>query len=200
MLSERYCVGPRIRTAPGSACGLESARRFCSWRCARSMVLAARPARHWHDQMRGRGGVLARLACVLEYQQISGVVFLFLLMTLGLATIALLPLVENANGWLAQKLEVFGRVPLFYYVLHIPLIHLRGRCSVVDSNGHSGSVAARESSDEPGTVTGRIYVELAATLSGMGNRNRHSVFPVSLVCGTESTQQESLALVSVTAV
>jgi hypothetical protein len=49
--------------------------------------------------------------------------FLFLLMTLG-PTIALLPLVEGANGWLAGVLETFGRVPLFYYMLHIPLIHL----------------------------------------------------------------------------
>ncbi len=47
----------------------------------------------------------------------------FLLMTLG-PTITLLPLVENATGWLARRLEIFGRVPLFYYILHIPLIHL----------------------------------------------------------------------------
>ena len=47
----------------------------------------------------------------------------FLLMTLG-PTIALIPLLENARGWLARVLGVFGRVPFFYYVLHIPLIHL----------------------------------------------------------------------------
>ncbi len=47
---------------------------------------------------------------------------LFLLMTLGPA-IAALPMLENARGRLAQWLSVFGRVPLFYYLLHIPLIH-----------------------------------------------------------------------------
>ncbi len=47
---------------------------------------------------------------------------LFLLMTLG-PTIAVLPLLEGARGRIAQWLAVFGRVPLFYYLLHIPLIH-----------------------------------------------------------------------------
>jgi uncharacterized membrane protein len=47
---------------------------------------------------------------------------LFLLMTLG-PTIALLPLAERARGWMARALETVGRVPMFYYLLHSPLIH-----------------------------------------------------------------------------
>ena len=46
----------------------------------------------------------------------------FLLMTLG-PLIALLPLVDGARGVLAAWLRLFGRAPLFFYVLHIPLIH-----------------------------------------------------------------------------
>ena len=48
---------------------------------------------------------------------------MFLLMTLG-PTIALLPVAERARGWIADGLTTFGRVPMFYYLLHIPLIHL----------------------------------------------------------------------------
>lgn len=47
----------------------------------------------------------------------------FLLMTLG-PTIALIPLLEHARGAASRALTVFGRVPLFYYLLHIPLIHV----------------------------------------------------------------------------
>jgi uncharacterized membrane protein len=50
---------------------------------------------------------------------------LFLLMTLG-PTIALLPVAERARGWMADVLATFGRVPMFYYLLHIPLIHAVG--------------------------------------------------------------------------
>lgn len=46
----------------------------------------------------------------------------FLLMTLG-PIIALIPLLDGACGVLARWLTAFGRVPFFFYMLHIPLIH-----------------------------------------------------------------------------
>jgi uncharacterized membrane protein len=47
---------------------------------------------------------------------------LFLLMTLG-PSIALLPFAERARARIGQVFATFGRVPMFYYLLHIPLIH-----------------------------------------------------------------------------
>jgi hypothetical protein len=58
-------------------------------------------------------------------------------MTLG-PTLLILPFLEKASGPLAGVLTTFGRVPFFYYVLHIPLIHLAA--SVV-SLLRSGSVS-----------------------------------------------------------
>ncbi len=46
----------------------------------------------------------------------------FLLMTLG-PTIALVPVLEKVGGALARWIALLGRVPFFFYVLHIPLIH-----------------------------------------------------------------------------
>ena len=48
---------------------------------------------------------------------------LFLFMTLG-PLIALIPFAEKARSWLSNTLAIFGKVPMFYYLLHIPLIHL----------------------------------------------------------------------------
>jgi uncharacterized membrane protein len=61
----------------------------------------------------------------------------FLLMTLGPA-IALLPLLDRARGALARWLTAFGRVPFFFYLLHIPLIHV---LAIVVALVRTGSVS-----------------------------------------------------------
>lgn len=47
----------------------------------------------------------------------------YLLMTLG-PLIALMPWAERASGALANALKIVGRVPMFFYLVHILLIHL----------------------------------------------------------------------------
>jgi hypothetical protein len=45
-------------------------------------------------------------------------------MTLGPALFVLGLLDGNqARGWVTSRLRAFGRVPLFYYLLHLPLLH-----------------------------------------------------------------------------
>ena len=48
---------------------------------------------------------------------------LFLLMTLGPCTLLLWAVDSGSPRWLRPAL-IFGKVPMFYYLLHIPLIHL----------------------------------------------------------------------------
>jgi uncharacterized membrane protein len=48
---------------------------------------------------------------------------LFLLMTLG-PLVFLLPFAENWKGKLAEIMIIIGKVPFFYYLLHILLIHI----------------------------------------------------------------------------
>ena len=47
---------------------------------------------------------------------------LYILMTIGPALI-ILSMVENVHGSLSRKIIVFGKVPFFYYILHVFLIH-----------------------------------------------------------------------------
>jgi uncharacterized membrane protein len=49
----------------------------------------------------------------------------YLLVTLG-PIFLLLPRMENLKGWIGSTLAIYGRVPLFFYVLHLYLGHLIG--------------------------------------------------------------------------
>lgn len=48
---------------------------------------------------------------------------IYILMTLGPTLIAL-SLLENARGTVSRAISVYGRVPMFYYILHLFLIHI----------------------------------------------------------------------------
>lgn len=59
----------------------------------------------------------------------------FLLMTLGPMFI-FLSFAEVMRGKIASLLETFGRVPMFYYLLHIPLIHAAACVVSLIREGH----------------------------------------------------------------
>lgn len=73
--------------------------------------------------MRAKGDNLPPFFVRLLNQQKYPASQLFLFMTLG-PTIALMPLAERARGAVANAIDMIGRVPFFYYLAHIPLIHL----------------------------------------------------------------------------
>jgi uncharacterized membrane protein len=61
---------------------------------------------------------------------------LFLLMTLG-PSILLMAITEKANGAFSRIIKVFGRVPFFYYLLHILLIHVTALLVQIIRDGHT---------------------------------------------------------------
>jgi uncharacterized membrane protein len=79
--------------------------------------------RPWHAAAHGRNGLppMPGLLAFLNTSKYPASLS-FLLMTLG-PIIALIPLLEGLRGALARRIAIFGRVPFFYYMLHIPLIH-----------------------------------------------------------------------------
>lgn len=60
---------------------------------------------------------------------------LFLLMTLG-PTLAFIPVAERMRGRVGSILSTFGRVPMFFYLLHIPLIHASAVVVSLIRQGH----------------------------------------------------------------
>ncbi len=71
----------------------------------------------WSMQPRGTGYTLLSFLNVTKYPPS----LLFLSLTLG-GALLLLASAERLPGWLSRFLSVYGRVPLFYFVLHFCLI------------------------------------------------------------------------------
>jgi uncharacterized membrane protein len=76
---------------------------------------------------------------------------LYLMMTLGPALMPL-ALFEQARGWLARVLAIFGQVPFFFYVVHIYLVHA---LAVAGGLATTGTLS---SSPDIGVSLGGIYL------------------------------------------
>jgi hypothetical protein len=81
---------------------------------------------------------------------------LFLLMTLGPAVL-MLAFFERGYGWLGHVLLVFGRVPLFFYLIHLPLIFGLAVLAL-----HSEINLERYESIEPFRQAGGLHFSLPA--------------------------------------
>ncbi len=88
--------------------------------------------RPWSPRPSAIPTLMSFLNCVKYPPSLS-----FLLMTLGPALIAM-GLVENVRLSSKNPLIVFGRVPFFYYLLHMPLIHLLAMGLAWVRYGHVG--------------------------------------------------------------
>jgi len=75
-------------------------------------------AAHWSSQPNSGFTVLSFLNTTKYPPSL-----LYLAMTLGPAMI-FLAFTENIAGWFSNIIKVFGRVPMFYYLCHLYLIHI----------------------------------------------------------------------------
>ena len=99
----------------------------------------------------------------------------YLLMTLGPTMIAL-ALLENARGPVASAASVYGRVPMFYYLGHIYVIHILALIFAMWQGGDA-SFLSLDTSSFPEVV----WNEPARSLSGVGTRRSDHVCAVQLV-------------------
>ena len=88
--------------------------------------------RPWAHQPSAIFTVISFLNCAKYPPSLS-----FLLMTLGPA-LTILGLIEHVRLKASNPLLVFGRAPLFYYILHLPLIHLLAMCLTWLRYGRAG--------------------------------------------------------------
>jgi uncharacterized membrane protein len=97
---------------------------------------------HWSHQ-RSFGLTLSSFGNTTKYPPS----LIYLLMTLGPTFIAL-ALLENARGAVSRIISVYGRVPMFYYTLHLFLIHILAYALAVYQGG-SGSFINLDTANFP---------------------------------------------------
>jgi len=129
-----YCAGPIMRWTPARR------QRALVWTGAGAiaMFLLLRGLNGYGDPdpwVRQRSGVYTLLSFLNTQKYPPS--FDYLLMTLGPACVALAAF-ERWRGRLTDILQVYGRTPLFFYLLHLPLIHATAVLFAYARYGHAG--------------------------------------------------------------
>ncbi len=112
----------------GNVMKWEQKRRFrflLQWGIGLTVLFIALRATNWYGDPRPwsvQDNFLGTVMSFLNTEKYPPS-FLFLLMTLGPALLILIPF-EKMQGKLADIIITFGRVPFFFYVLHLPILSL----------------------------------------------------------------------------
>ena len=152
-----------------------------------ALFLVLRGFNLYGDPRPWNGGVLAFLNTTKYPASFS-----FLLMTLG-PTIALLPLLDHARGPVARWLTVFGRVPFFFYLLHIPLIHALALVVSKIRLGRGEPMAVRQSSDGTPEVPDGYTWSLGLLYLVLGRCGRRLVLRLPVVRGNQGRKARLVA-------
>lgn len=83
---------------------------------------------------------------------------LYLMITLGFAALILVYIESKGENWLSHKLAVFGKVPMFFYIVHIYVIHLLAVLfAAYEPNYYASDMIIQEWMDEDPQLEGFGY-------------------------------------------
>jgi uncharacterized membrane protein len=138
VMSLGYCLGTFYETTYSP----QKRRRQLLWYgiAATLLFIALRFTNWYGDPFLWSGQSRGETFTVLSFLNLNKYPpsLLYLLVTLGPALI-FLALTEKVNGWLSNQVQVIGRVPMFYYLVHIYLIHLAAMLAAEVTAGYDWS-------------------------------------------------------------
>jgi uncharacterized membrane protein len=151
--------------------------------------------RPWHAAAQGRNGA-PQMPAFLSFLNTTKypASLSFLLMTLG-PIIALIPLLEGLSGAVARAVTVFGCVPFFFYMLHIPLIHALALVVSKVRLGLVSPLALRRPSHGQSRAASRLRLEPFASLPDMGDHNPAALSRMPVVCRAQGEEERLVAAI-----
>ena len=116
-------------------------------------------------------------------------------MTLG-PMFVLLALAERWRGRFVDVITTFGRVPMFYYLLHIPVIHAAACLVSLVREGRVNPWLFGNHPMAPPPVPDGYTWSLGAAVSRVRHQRGRAVLPLPLVCRSANEAARSMAVLS----